>query len=148
MCPNAGEPRPEQSIDVLEPWPYGPGTAENRELLAEGKVLQGQISAGTNQRAQGPEEGDENREHGGILPRILGPLAADRHAHERDGCDLARHKGAVPGIRAWHRDRMPNRSRLAPGRGLGLHAAGAWEARAAWVPLAPPMPALIPQTRG
>jgi hypothetical protein len=52
-------------------------------LLAEGKVLQSQIHAGADQRTQGPEDGDEHREHGGILPAIPGPVTAGRRSHQR-----------------------------------------------------------------
>jgi hypothetical protein len=40
MRPNARKPRPEDPVCALEPEPFGPGTTENHELLAEGKVLQ------------------------------------------------------------------------------------------------------------
>jgi len=68
VCPNQREPRPEDPVCAPEPEPFGPGTAENGELLAEGKVLQSQVLAGAYQRAQGPEDGDEHGEHGRILP--------------------------------------------------------------------------------
>jgi hypothetical protein len=74
VCPNAGEPRPEDPVCALELEPTGPRTAEHHELLAEGKVLESQVLAGANQGAQGSEEGDEHGEHGGILPRFHGPL--------------------------------------------------------------------------
>jgi hypothetical protein len=68
VCPNQREPRPEDPVCALELEPFGPGTAENHELLAEGKVLQSQVLAGANQGAQGTEDGDQQGEHGGILP--------------------------------------------------------------------------------
>jgi len=68
LRPNVREPRPEDSVCALELEPFGPGTAENHELLTEGKVLQSQVPAGTNQRPQGSEDGDEHGQHGWILP--------------------------------------------------------------------------------
>jgi hypothetical protein len=51
------------------------GTAENHELLGEGKVLESQFLAGANQTGQGPEDGDQQGEHGGSLAAIPGPRA-------------------------------------------------------------------------
>jgi hypothetical protein len=62
-CPNARETRPEDSVCALELEPFGPGTAENHKLLAEGKVLQSQCPAGAEKRTQEPDEGDEHGEH-------------------------------------------------------------------------------------
>ena len=68
VCPNAREPRPEDPVCALEQGPFRPGTAKNHELRAQGKILQSQILAGANQRAQGSEDGDEHGDQGGILP--------------------------------------------------------------------------------
>ena len=75
--PTPREPRPEDPVCALELEPLGPDTAENHELLAEGKVLHSQVLAGANEGAQGSEEGDEHGEHGEILPllrRLLPPI--------------------------------------------------------------------------
>src|SRR5438477_3191086 len=83
VCPNGREPGPEDPVCALEPEPFGSATAENRELLAESKVLPGQLYAGANQRAQGPKGGDEHGEHDefcparGRLPRIVVPTSPD-----------------------------------------------------------------------
>jgi hypothetical protein len=50
VSPNGRKPDPEDLVRSPESEPFGAGPAENRELLAEGKVLQGQLPAGTNQR--------------------------------------------------------------------------------------------------
>jgi hypothetical protein len=77
--PKRTRARPEDLVCALEPESFGPGPAENRELLAEGKVLQGQLAGGANQRAQGPEDRDKHGQHDGfcpargLLPRILVP---------------------------------------------------------------------------
>jgi hypothetical protein len=55
VCPKARQPRPEDPICDLKPEPFGPCTAEDDELLTEGEVLQSQVLAGANQRAQEPE---------------------------------------------------------------------------------------------
>jgi hypothetical protein len=52
VCPNGREPGPEDLVGDLEAEPFVSDTAENDELLAEGKDLKGQIPAGANQRAQ------------------------------------------------------------------------------------------------
>ena len=86
VCPNQREPRPEDPVCALEPEPFGPGTAENQELLAEGKVLQSQVLAGAYQRAQGPEDGDEHGEHAGFCPDSAA-YCRGSCAHKRAGRD-------------------------------------------------------------
>ena len=66
--PNPRQPRPEDPVPALELKPFGVGTAENRELLTEGKVLQNEVLAGANQRTQASEAGDEDGKHGGFCP--------------------------------------------------------------------------------
>jgi hypothetical protein len=60
----------------------------------EGKVLQSQVPAGANQRAQGSEDADERgaRWDSALIPR---PIAADRHATSVTDAILARHRGGV-----------------------------------------------------
>ena len=72
--------------------PFGVGTAENRELLAEGKVLQGEVRAGAHQGAQGSEEGDEDGQHGVFCrdPR----LSRRSSLLQRDGCDFGEAQAA------------------------------------------------------
>jgi hypothetical protein len=57
-------------------------------LLTEGKVLQSQILAGAEQRAQEPEEGDEHGGTAGFCPGLSRPRATDtilaRHRQYRE----------------------------------------------------------------
>ena len=51
VCPDQRKPRPEDPVCPLEAEPFGPDPSKNHELLAEGKVLQGQVPAGSTQGA-------------------------------------------------------------------------------------------------
>jgi hypothetical protein len=93
QCVQTSESHAQKILSAFLSWSrLGLARRRTRSLLAEGKVLQSQVLAGANQRAQGSEDGEEHGEHGGILPWIPRPIAADRMPTSVPDGILARHR--------------------------------------------------------